>query len=145
MSSIGPKLPISISRKNTPENTHTIEENTQQNLKNLILTSPGERVMDLDFGVGLRNFLFENNTPTVRARLESRIYEQVDKYMPFVGIKELTINYYESQPNLLDIKLRYDIKNIASEQILSLSLDPKLNILLFNTVRFLVYEKKHSD
>ena len=128
MSSIGPKLPISISRKNTPENTHTIEENTQQNLKNLILTSPGERVMDLDFGVGLRNFLFENNTPTVRARLESRIYEQVDKYMPFVGIKELTINYYESQPNLLDIKLRYDIKNIASEQILSLSLDPKLNV-----------------
>ena len=84
--------------------------------------------MDLDFGVGLRNFLFENNTPTVRARLESRIYEQVDKYMPFVGIKELTINYYESQPNLLDIKLRYDIKNIASEQILSLSLDPKLNV-----------------
>ena len=128
MSSIGPKLPISISRKKTPENTHTIEENTQQNLKNLILTSPGERVMDLDFGVGLRNFLFENNTPTVRARLESRIYEQVDKYMPFVGIKELTINYYESQPNLLDIKLRYDIKNIASEQILSLSLDPKLNV-----------------
>ena len=40
MSSIGPKLPISISRKNTPENTHTIEENTQQNLKNLSKIQP---------------------------------------------------------------------------------------------------------
>lgn len=128
MSNIGPKLPIIVTRNDTPENTKNIKENTQQNLKNLILTSPGERVMDIEFGVGLRNFLFENNTPTTKARLESRIYDQVNTYMPFVEITDLQISYYDSEPNLLDIKLRYDIKNIASEEILSLSLDPKLNI-----------------
>ena len=82
--------------------------------------------MDVNFGVGLRRFLFENNTPTVRVRLESRIYEQVDRYMSFVGITELEIVYSDDNPNLIDIKMRYDIKNIASDEILSLSLDPKI-------------------
>ncbi len=128
MSSIAPKLPFIISKASTPMNTRTIQENTQQNLKNLILTSPGERVMDLDFGVGLRNYLFDNNTAVVRAQLESRIYEQVDKYMPFVNIIDLQIVDNSNHPNSIEIKLRYDIQNIASEEILSVSLDPKLNI-----------------
>lgn len=128
MSSIAPKLPFIVSRTSTPMNTKTIEENTQQNLKNLILTSPGERVMDLGFGVGLRNYLFDNNTAVVRAQLESRIYEQVDKYMPFVNIIDLQVVENSNHPNSLEIKLRYNIQNIASEEILSVSLDPKLNI-----------------
>ena len=82
--------------------------------------------MDVNFGVGLRRFLFENNTPTVRASLESRIYEQVDRYMSFINITELEIVHSDANPNLIDIKLRYDIKNIASDEILSLSLDPKI-------------------
>tara|TARA_Y100001938_G_C8092952_1_gene436236 strand:- start:780 stop:1166 length:387 start_codon:yes stop_codon:yes gene_type:complete len=128
MSSIAPKLPFIVSRSSTPMNTKTIQENTQQNLKNLILTSPGERVMDLDFGVGLRNYLFDNNTAVVRAQLESRIFEQVDKYMPFVNIIDLQVVENLNHPNSLEIKLRYNIQNIASEEILSVSLDPKLNI-----------------
>jgi len=126
MYGIGPKLPIRFTKESTPLNTQTITENTKQNMKNLLLTSPGERIMDIDFGVGLRRFLFENNTPTVRARLESRIYEQVSKYMSFVRITELEVVHSDDNPNLIDIKLRYDIKNIASDEILSLSLDPKI-------------------
>jgi phage baseplate assembly protein W len=126
MYGIGPKLPIRFTKEAAPLSTQTITENTKQNMKNLLLTSPGERVMDIDFGVGLRRFLFENNTPTVRARLESRIYEQVSKYMSFVRITELEIVYSDDNPNLIDIKIRFDIKNIASDEILSLSLDPKI-------------------
>lgn len=125
MYGIAPKLPLRFLRDGSPSNTTTIEENTQQNLKNLLLTSPGERVMDVDFGVGLRRTLFENNTPTTRARLESRIYEQIATYMPFVDVTSLEINPSEDM-HLIDIKLRYRIQNIASNQILSLSLDPNL-------------------
>tara|TARA_R110001583_G_scaffold15383_11_gene63395 strand:+ start:403 stop:789 length:387 start_codon:yes stop_codon:yes gene_type:complete len=126
MYGIAPKLPIKFTKESTPMNTQTIVENTKQNLKNLLLTSPGERIMDVNFGVGLRRFLFENNIPTVRTRLESRIYEQVDRYMSFVRITELEIVHSGDNPNLIDIKMRYDIKNIASDEILSLSLDPKI-------------------
>ena len=32
----------------------------RQNLKMLILTVPGERIMDPEFGVGLKTYLFQN-------------------------------------------------------------------------------------
>tara|TARA_B100001248_G_scaffold261329_1_gene252139 strand:- start:1909 stop:2292 length:384 start_codon:yes stop_codon:yes gene_type:complete len=125
MYGISPKLPIKVGKVGTPISTLTIAENTQQNLKNLLLTSPGERVMDSNFGVGLRMYLFQNNTPTNRARLESRIVEQVTKYLPFVRITSLNIAAVEDR-NELSIELRYDIQNIKIGEILSLSLDPKL-------------------
>lgn len=126
MYGIGPKLPVKFQGKGIHLLTQTIEENTQQNLKNLLLTAPGERVMDANFGVGLRNFLFQNNTPTARTAIESRIYEQVDRYMPFVRITELQVMDSPDNPSVVDIMLRYDIANVASEEILSLSLDPKI-------------------
>ena len=126
MYGIAPKLPIRFSKQGTPLNTLTIKENTQQNLKNLILTSPGERIMDSNFGVGLRRYLFENNTPVLRQKLENRIIEQVERYMPFVDITELNILYSDNNQSVMDIKLRYGIRGIASEEILSLSLDPKI-------------------
>ena len=43
--------------------TQTVEEVIRQNLMNLILTAPGERIMDINFGVGMRHYLFEQNVP----------------------------------------------------------------------------------
>lgn len=126
MYGIAPKLPIKFTKQGTPLNTLNIKENTQQNLKNLILTSPGERVMDSNFGVGLRRYLFENNTPVARQKLESRIIDQVSTYMPFVEIISLDVMHSNENPNLMDIKLRYAISNISSDELLSLSLDPKI-------------------
>ena len=123
MYGISIKLPVTVLRRETPTTTKSIAENTQQNLKNLLLTAPGEKVMDPSFGVGLRNFLFENNTAVVSTRMESRIRSQISKYMPFVNITSLQV-LPDEQNNLFDIYLRYDIRNIASDQILSLSIDP---------------------
>ncbi len=119
MYGIAPKLPIASDDNYRLQNTETIEENTQQNLKNIILTAPGERVMDPSFGVGLRNYLFEPNLPMARGRLESAIDSQVAKYMPFVRIDDLFIS--EDDSNRLSIKLRYSIKGIKSDELLFLS------------------------
>jgi hypothetical protein len=37
-----------------------------QNIKMTLLTSPGERVFDSNFGVGLKRYLFENDTTIKR-------------------------------------------------------------------------------
>ena len=39
----------------------TVKDNVKQNLKMLLFTAPGERVMLPDYGVGLKNYLFEND------------------------------------------------------------------------------------
>ena len=62
------------------------ERINKQNLKNLILTSPGERMMDPLFGVGIRRFLFENRTDVLTKTIKNTIANQAKKYMPFITI-----------------------------------------------------------
>ena len=59
MSSIGVALPLLRSSNDGFEMLKTIKETVKQNLKTIILTNPGERIMDPEFGVGIRRFLFE--------------------------------------------------------------------------------------
>ena len=63
----------------------TIKENKQK-VKMLLLTAPGERIMIPDYGVGLRNFLFEN-TPEFNIR--EKIITQIATYLPEIQIVDL--------------------------------------------------------
>ena len=74
-----------------------MEELAQQNLKTIILTSPGERIMVPDFGVGVRNYIFEQNTPGTQTALRNAIQQQVSKYAPYILIEELQV----SSPNIV--------------------------------------------
>ena len=74
MYGVSPKLPLIVDDLDGHYGlTKTVREAVKQNFKNLILTSPGERVMDSNFGVGLRNFLFENFTIEVGENIRFRI------------------------------------------------------------------------
>ena len=60
MSSISIKLPITPDSGNGYTMIKTIKKMVNQNLKMLILTIPGERVMDPNFGVGVQKYLFSS-------------------------------------------------------------------------------------
>ena len=90
--------------------TKNLSENTAQNLKHLILTSPGERMMDISFGVGLRNFLFENNNQIVRSNIDSKIRQQVKAYMPFVEVIKVEFNSLFDKSGSSDNGLNLDIR-----------------------------------
>ena len=62
-----------------------------QNLKNLIFTQPGERIMIPKFGVGIKKYIFEQSDVTVFAQIASEIRLQVGIYMPFVNIQEVRV------------------------------------------------------
>ena len=55
----------------------------------LILTSPGERIMLPEFGVGIRHYLFENATDEAFLTLRSRIIEQARIYLPYITINSV--------------------------------------------------------
>ena len=58
-----PSLPLTYNKTDGPYALlKTIRDVGHQNLKMVILTNPGERVMDPLFGVGISRYLFENNT-----------------------------------------------------------------------------------
>jgi phage baseplate assembly protein W len=117
----GPKIPAGVSRSEGFMLTRTLAENTKQNLKNLILTAPGERVMIPEFGVGIRNFLFENADSGLTNRVEAKIVNQIETYMPALNIMDLEVRIFDD--HVLEVKLRYSLSGLLSGDILNLTVD----------------------
>jgi phage baseplate assembly protein W len=87
----------------------------RQNLKMLLLTSPGERIMEADFGVGMRRVLFEADHPTTYATVSARIYKQCAQFLPYLEIKELEFfsqgtGYPDMPDNTVRVKIVFNIK-----------------------------------
>ena len=90
MAGLTPKLPLALSSEDgTYQLIKTYKNLVKQNFKNLILTSPGERMMDPHFGVGIRNFLFENDDILLYNGISAKIENQVNKYMPFIIVIDI--------------------------------------------------------
>jgi phage baseplate assembly protein W len=58
------------------------EDAVKESLKNLILTDPGERLMQPFIGGGIRGLLFENITPGVLKTIETRVKNTIQTYEP---------------------------------------------------------------
>jgi len=79
---ISPALPLMVDQVDGPYRlTKSVKQAIVQNFKNLVLTNPGERMMDPDFGVGIREYLFELEGPGVKQEIIEKINQQVNKYM----------------------------------------------------------------
>jgi len=104
---IGPKLPLNLDPKNGFLMIDNYVDETKQNLKILLLTAPGERVYDRNFGVGLRNYLFENKTTQLDENIRSRIIEQVSSYISYVNINDITVSESPDMDNVLYVKIDY--------------------------------------
>jgi phage baseplate assembly protein W len=66
------------------------------NLKNLILTLKGERVMHPNFGTNLRRYLFEPNLPSLREDVGTEIEEAVKFWLPYIRISDLEVTVPEA-------------------------------------------------
>ncbi len=101
--------------------TKTLKENIQQNFKNLLLTAPGERVMIPDFGVGLRHYLFEQNSFNLHDRISERIDQQIEEFMPFVTIEEVSFAEEEETNNILSIPVIYSVPSYNISEMITVS------------------------
>ena len=127
MAGIAPQLPLSLSQAEGPYTSlKEIKDVVKQNLTMLLLTNPGERIMDPTFGVGLETFLFEPNDTSVLSEINSRIEQQLRKFMPFLTLS----NFYfgdgsqDSKTNLntLNIQIQYYINPLSEEDVLSINI-----------------------
>ena len=125
MSALGPKLPLFRDETNGSFSLiFSLAEEVKQNFKNLLLTAPGERMMNPDFGVGVRNFLFLPRQQ-ITTELRQRIEGQVARSMPFLQIKKIQFNRGISDAtaddlNVLSISIEYAAPSVdlASEIVI---------------------------
>lgn len=118
MAGYGPKIPFGFDKLNGVILTETIQEEIKQNFKNLILTNPGERVMDLNFGVGLMSYLFELDVPATQSNIRAKIDEQINIYMSYINVKK--IDFFKSE-NSLQVVIYYYINSLNDGDILDLN------------------------
>lgn len=99
-----------------------LKELIKQNMRMLILTNPGERVMVPEYGVGIKQFLFENFEEDTFQRIDQKIRQQVSKYMPAVNIDRIDMSSSEPDTNTLSIYLQYSIPAIAVGDLLEITI-----------------------
>ena len=88
---IGIKLPMIGKLGNLFDLSYSTEEQTISNLKNLLFTIPGDRIMQPLFGTELRSSLFEPNDELLKSRIEESLLRSVNFWLPYIAITELII------------------------------------------------------
>ena len=124
MRGFSPKFPLQRSNKGGVYTVNTTFKDTiQQNFKNLVLTNNGERVMDVNFGVGIRSYFFEPKTSTILADISDKISFQVKKYMPFITINSIEFTGGDDDSNLIGVAITYTIVPLEQKNQLTISSD----------------------
>ena len=127
-SGLAAKLPLTVD--NTFGAYHLItdfEGLATQNLKMLVLTSPGERMMDVDFGVGLRNYLFLLNDTSTYEMIRESIFQQVQSYLPYIVITSVNFlvpeNNSDLYPNTISVVINFHIPRLKIFSVLQVDVD----------------------
>ncbi len=87
---------------------YTTLTQAKDNLKNLILTKKGERMMQPDFGCDVWRVLFEQISGDIEQTIESTIVQAVSRWLPYLNIDTIIFDYDENDIDTNKITL--DIK-----------------------------------
>jgi len=111
---IGITLPLQFG-ENTFEQSFLTKDQVKSNIKNLLLTKKGERIIQPEFGSGLQSLLFEPNVDDLEGRIEDTINDSLEQWLPYVTAEEIDI---ESTDELRDNnKLNVSIKFRIGENV----------------------------
>jgi len=122
MAGIAPKLPLALDSSDGYSLLKTIRAMIKQNFKMLILTAPGERVMDPAYGVGMKTYLFNNFHENTYADIDLKIREQTKTYMPFVNIQAISFGAADQDASQLGISIKYSIPRIGTTDLLEFTI-----------------------
>tara|TARA_B100000900_G_scaffold158412_1_gene134637 strand:+ start:8961 stop:9392 length:432 start_codon:yes stop_codon:yes gene_type:complete len=88
-------------------------EQAKSNLKNLLLTSKGERILQPNFGTGLKSLLFEQNTDLLAENIEKVITSSVKFWLPYINIDEIDVKMTDEMKdnNRADVSVSFTVGN----------------------------------
>ena len=86
------------------------EDAVKESIRNLILTDPGERLMQPFIGGGIRALLFENVTPGILKLIEERVKNTINTYEPRCELIDVTVSSIIDD-NTVRVSVTFYIKN----------------------------------
>ena len=117
---IGVNLPFSRDNKTGWfDQSFTTLDAAKSNLRNLLLTMKGERLMQPNFGTDLMKLVFEQDDGTLIDRIRETIITAVDFWLPYLNLNTVEINDSietdDMNFNRFNIKLVFSIKNVPDK------------------------------
>jgi phage baseplate assembly protein W len=133
MIKIAPVFPLVLNENGSYEMHGSSEEDVKkvinQNIKNILLTNPGEKLFDANFGVGVSRYLFEPAATVESGQslppITSNITDQLASYIPYVEVNEVSVN---TENDKLSIRIQYTILQSLDQPIVAFNLNLPFNI-----------------
>ena len=104
---IGLSFPLRRDKFNDFAMTKNSLEQAEHNLKNLLLTYPGERVGQPEFGSRLRELCFEQIDDNLPERIEEEIRRTVSIWLPYINIIEVATLTEQGDKNKIFVRMKY--------------------------------------
>lgn len=126
-----PKIPIEIDDNGKYSIINDALKNARQKLTMLVLTNPGEKIMDPKFGLGIKRYLFESSEGIIKLQknefnfkegtsedIRDIIFEELSrqtaKYCEDITINDISL---EIQENTMLVQITYNYKNYLTDNI----------------------------
>ena len=119
---LAPVFPIKRDDQNGYAMMTDVERLVAFHLKNLLLTSKGEKISDPDYGVGLKRYLFEPMTQGIYNVLKNEISNQIFSYLPYVRLVGVQV-IEDTDNNSISVKLEYRVGNSRTNETLKIDAD----------------------
>jgi phage baseplate assembly protein W len=125
LQSVAYGITLPVKRGNTGffEQAFTSYDQAKSNLKNLLLTKKGERVMQPEFGTGLHSLLFEQADDQLEQKLEEVITNAVNFWLPYITIDTVDIEMTNDMKdmNRAHMKVGFRVGNQIETQEITLT------------------------
>jgi len=90
--------------------TYTTKDAVKSNILNFFLTGKKERILNPNFGAGIREQLFEQITQGTAQNIEDIINFGLQEYFPQIKLNSLVVNASPDQ-NIIQVYFKYSILN----------------------------------
>ena len=95
--------------------TKTTMDAVKNDIKLLLMTQRGERLMQPNLGMNIRRFLFEQITDDTEIEIENDIVDTFSRWLPFVQLNDILIDLKNQDRNQIKIEVKFNIANTPNE------------------------------
>jgi len=86
------------------------EDSIQQAIRIILGTSPGERVMQPDFGCGIHELVFSLRNNTTAGMMVQRIRDALHKWEPRIDLLDVRVLPLPNEPSTVLINIEYRVR-----------------------------------
>lgn len=108
---IGLSLPLRRGNSGYFEQNYTTIEQARSNIRNLMLTRRGERLIQVNFGTNLRSIIFEQiDSPNIEELILDEIETALATWLPYITLENVDIDVSPANANINQAEVSIDFR-----------------------------------